>query len=45
MKYGLEKAEEDQRKLSLSAIEKLDSLNCRNEFLRELILSLVDREY
>ena len=43
--YGLEKADKDQRELSLSAIEKLDSLSCKNEFLRELILSLVDREY
>ena len=42
--YGLEKAEKDQRELSLSAVEKLDSLAGDSAFLRELISSLVDRE-
>ena len=41
---GLEKASEDQRMLSLRAIERLDSLGKKNDFLRELISSLIDRE-
>ncbi len=41
--YGFEKAEEDQRRLSLSAVEKLDSAGKDNPFLRELIVSLVTR--
>ena len=42
--YGLEKSEEDQRRLSASAIEKLDSAGRECGFLRELVLSLVNRE-
>jgi len=42
--YGLKRSEEDQRRLSGSAIEKLDSLGRENGFLRELVLFLVNRE-
>ena len=42
--YGLEKADRDQRELSRSAIEKMDSSGREAPFLRELILSLVNRE-
>ena len=42
--HGLEKADRDQRELSRSAIEKLDSSGREAPFLRELILSLVNRE-
>ncbi len=42
--FGLEKAEEDQRKLSLSAVNRLTSLNKDSEFLKDLISSLTDRE-
>ena len=41
---GLKKAEEDQKKLSLRAVERLDSLEYKNDFLRELIIRLIDRE-
>lgn len=41
---GLDKAAADQRELSLRAIERLDSLGKKNEFLRELVSSLIDRE-
>ena len=42
--YGLERSEADQRRLSGSAIEKLDSAGKECPFLRELVLSLVNRE-
>lgn len=41
---GLEKAKEDVEKYSNAAIERLDSLRVSNPFLRELIISLIDRE-
>ncbi len=41
---GLEKAGEDQKALSLRAVEGLDSLEHNNSFLRELIIRLIDRE-
>ncbi len=41
---GLDKAADDQKELSLRAIERLDSLGKKNEFLRELVSSLIDRE-
>lgn len=41
---GLEKSREDVKKLTDEAIELFDGLNCKNEFLRELLLSLIVRE-
>lgn len=41
---GLDKSEEDVKNISLRAIDNLDSLGRNNEFLRELIISLTDRE-
>lgn len=40
---GLEKAKEDVRRYSESAIDRLKSLPARNEFLYELIEELIDR--
>ena len=42
--YGMEKAREDVRKLSLEAEELLKSLSGENKFLSELLLSLIDRK-
>ena len=41
--YGLEKAAEDVRALTEEALSLYDGLSASNGFLRELILSLVDR--
>lgn len=41
---GLEKAKEDVGQISNRAIQTLDSLTQKNEFLRNLILQLVNRE-
>lgn len=41
--YGAEKAAEDVRKLSEEALELFDSLSAENDFLRELIESLITR--
>ncbi len=40
---GLTQAQQDQKELSAEAIKLLDSLSGENEFLRKLILSLVER--
>ena len=40
---GLEKAKEDVKRYSVSAIDRLKSLPARNEFLYELIEELIDR--
>ncbi len=40
---GLDKAREDVARYSGEAIQILDGLSCENEFLRELILSLIHR--
>lgn len=40
---GLEKAKEDVKRYSESAIDRLKSLTARNEFLYELIEELIDR--
>lgn len=42
---GLEKAKEEVERLSNEAIEKLHSLPYKNEFLEELIKSLICRKY
>lgn len=42
---GLEKAKKDQEQLSREAIEMFDALSGQNEFLRNLIMSLVERKY
>lgn len=42
---GLEKAKEEVARLSNEAIEKLEALPYKNEFLVELIKSLICREY
>lgn len=42
--HGLEKSREEVRKLSAEALEILDSFKNRNEFLTELIKSLITRE-
>lgn len=41
---GLDKSIEDVKAISLRAIDNLDSLGRENEFLRELIISLTNRE-
>lgn len=41
---GLAAAEKEVQRLSEEALRQLDSLEKKNEFLRELILSLVSRE-
>ena len=41
---GLEKAKEEVEKISKRAIDTLDEIPQKNEFLRELILSLITRE-
>jgi geranylgeranyl diphosphate synthase type II len=41
---GIEQAKEDVRLISENAVAKLDSLVVKNEFLRELLLSLIARE-
>lgn len=41
---GLERSIEDVKAVSMRAIDNLDSLGRENEFLRELIISLTDRE-
>ena len=41
---GLEKAKEDVKKISSSAIELLDTMDNENEFLKELIIKLINRE-
>ncbi|MCR5468314.1 MAG: polyprenyl synthetase family protein [Lachnospiraceae bacterium] len=40
---GIDKAKEDVRRLSTEAVELLDSLEFKNEFLRNLIVYLIDR--
>lgn len=42
--YGLEKAEKDVRALSCEALDILDGFDGKNEFLMELVGSLVGRE-
>lgn len=42
--YGIEKAREDVEYYSSKAIELIDSLEYTNDFLRELIISLISRE-
>ena len=42
--YGLEKSREEVQRLSTEALEILDSFKSRNEFLNELVKSLVARE-
>lgn len=42
---GLEKAKKDQEQLSRDAIGLFDTLYGRNDFLRDLIMSLVERKY
>lgn len=42
---GLEKAQKDQENLSHAAIELFDTLPGQNDFLKNLILSLVERKY
>ena len=41
---GIEKARADVERLSKEAVEKMDGLVVRNEFLTELLLSLIHRE-
>ena len=41
---GLEKAKEDVAFYSNSAVERMDSLVVKNEFLNELLLYLISRE-
>lgn len=41
---GLAKAQEEVRRISEEAIQELDSLPVKNEFLRELIIQLIYRE-
>lgn len=41
--YGIDKAKEDVRDISNTAIEELDSLGKENPFLRQLVLSLITR--
>lgn len=41
---GVEEAQKEVERVSREALILLDSLPCRNEFLRELILSLVNRK-
>lgn len=41
---GLEKAQEDVERVSRNAIRTLDRLDAKNEFLRELILRLINRK-
>jgi len=41
---GLGKAQEDVERISRNAIRTLDELNVKNEFLRELILYLINRK-
>lgn len=41
---GLEKAMEDVKKYSNSAVERMDSLVVKNEFLKDLLLYLIARE-
>lgn len=40
---GMEKAKEDARRFTEEAIEAFDHLSCKNDFLRDLLLSLVER--
>ena len=42
---GIEKAEETVREFSNRAVELLDTLPYKNEFLKNLLLSLITREY
>ena len=42
--HGLEKSREEVQRLSTEALEVLDSFTRRNEFLKELVKSLVTRE-
>ena len=41
---GLEKAKDDVKKMSSSAVELLDTLDEKNEFLNNLIIKLINRE-
>ena len=41
---GLEKAQEDVERISRNAIRTLDRLDAKNDFLRELILRLINRK-
>ncbi len=41
---GLKKAKEDVKSLSDEAISLLDSLDCKNDFLKNLIIYLIDRK-
>lgn len=40
---GMEQAKEDARRFTEEAIEAFDRLSCENDFLRNLLLSLVER--
>ena len=40
---GIEQSEKDVERYTMEAIEKLDSLSYKNEFLKELLLSLIHR--
>ena len=40
---GIQKAKEDVERISRNAISMLDSLDTGNEFLRELIVHLINR--
>jgi len=41
---GLEKAKEEVTRLTEEALGLLDSLSCKNEFLRDLLIYLIDRK-
>lgn len=41
--YGLEKSREDVRRMTEEAVAMYDGLSARNDFLRELLLQLTDR--
>jgi len=41
--YGLERSKQDVERLSGEALEILKSVSQRNEFLEELIISLITR--
>lgn len=43
--YGLDKAKSDVKKLTDEALTSFDALSAQNDFLRELILSLMDRRH
>ena len=41
---GLEKAKQDVEKISMEAVEQMESLVVKNEFLTELLMTLIHRE-